>query len=401
MDVSTNNPQKPNLLLYFSFFSNSFGGGEYLPLLFMKELQPRYNITLALDWIENDLSPVLKAYDIDLDTADIKCVKIKPKSAWACRIDSVIPIFSVPKLRKLAQKADLCISCANMIDFGKPAHHFIYILNRFGDNAFIDFFQHAKPLTGFPLFKRRLRTWLAETILRPFFGVRSARKLLADPQQKYYPTSEYVSKVMHAFYGDFYSELFYPPTIFECDGQNNPVRDPLKIVYIGRITPQKKILEIIDMVDKARKTTGKDLHLSLAGGFFEPDYAEQVKAKAAELPWLELVGEIYREEKRQFLLSGTYALHACKEEAFGISIVEYLKAGLVPIVPMEGGACEIVNEPTLTYDQDEEAAQILTKLVNSPELTAQMARHCQERADFFSAQAYLERQTALLNKIAP
>ena len=88
-----------------------------------------------------------------------------------------------------------------------------------------------------------------------------------------------------------------------------------------------------------------------------------------------------------------------REEAFGISITEYLKAGLIPIVPDEGGACEVIDNRELVFHTSEEAADILVKLLNDAEFRERQRRRCEERAGVFSKAAYLERQHKLLKDI--
>ena len=99
------------------------------------------------------------------------------------------------------------------------------------------------------------------------------------------------------------------------------------------------------------------------------------------------------------MLSATDALHAERDEAFGISVTEYLKAGLIPIVPDEGGTPEIVDSPALTYRTNEDAAQILAHLLSDAGFRENRRRHCVERAKLFSREAYLERQGKLLAEI--
>ena len=39
-----------NILVYFTAFSSTLGGSEYLPLLFIAELQKNHNVVLAPNW---------------------------------------------------------------------------------------------------------------------------------------------------------------------------------------------------------------------------------------------------------------------------------------------------------------------------------------------------------------
>ena len=128
-------------------------------------------------------------------------------------------------------------------------------------------------------------------------------------------------------------------------------------------------------------------------------YTKRMQAIAMEKKWVQFLGPLYGEEKDRFLCSGTYALHAERDEAFGISITEYLKAGCIPIVPDEGGPVEIVDSPDLIYHTNDDAAAILTKLYQDESFRSRMQAHCKERAVYFSQKTYLRNQHDLLTQI--
>jgi len=385
-------------LIYFTQFNAALGGSEYLPLTLAADLQEKYDVTLALNW-KSDVARAAETMHIPVDMSRLKVEYVKPKRKFLQRLDAILPFYRTWRLKDLAKDADICISTVNMFDFGKPAHHFVFMLRHFGDNAFIDRISHAKPKTGAALLGRKFRTFLAERILRPLLGVRSTRTILADPRERIYPNSLYVEKVMRDFYGPFTSTIFYPPTI--CDFQEAAVdKDPLLVVYIGQIFPEKRITEIIGIVERARELSGCDIRLDVAGPLSQTPYVKTVKALASEKEWVSLRGGVYGKDKATFLLSATYAIHAERDEAFGISVTEYLKAGLIPIVPDEGGTPEIVDSPALTYHTNEDAAQILAHLIADADFRERERAHSAERGRFFSRDAYAERQRKLLREIA-
>lgn len=384
-------------LIYFTKFDSALGGGEYLPLLMARELQKSHAVTLALDWA-SDVPRAARTLGVDLDTDRLAVVVLKPKARLLRRIDAAFPVFSTRRLQRLARRADICLSAANPADFGKSAHHFVYLLRTIGDTAFRDFLAHAPAKTSLARLRRRARAFLADKILRPLLGVRSTRQILADPRERIYPPSRYVETVMTDFYGPFRSEVFYPPTVFAPEGVA-ATRDPLKVVYIGQIFPEKKVAEIIAIVERARAATGLGLTLALAGPIRETPYAAHIRALVAARPWATLVGGVYGSDKAAFLASGTYALHAERDEAFGISVTEYLKAGAVAIVPDEGGTAEIVDTPDLAYRTDDDAVRILVRLLTDDGFRAAQQRHCAARARRFAFDAYAASQTRLLERI--
>ena len=385
------------VLIYFSEFNRALGGGEVTPLSFIAELQRNCEVTLALNW-QSDVARAAEVLGIPADVSELRIEYVKPAGRFLRKLDAILPFYRTRRLKQLAKDADLCISTVNMFDFGKPAHHFVYLLRQFGDNAFDDHL-HGRPAPrGMALFRRKLRTFLGEMVLRPMLGMRSTRRILADPREHIYPTSHYVERVMKEFYGEFNSTVFYPPTLFEFSGEA-PERDPLKVVVLGHLFPEKRCLEIIRIVERARDLSGLELTLSLGGPLVVSSYVEQIRAMSAERAWLSLAGPLYGEEKRKFLLSGTYAVHGERDEAFGISVTEYLKGGLVPLVPDDGGSRETVDDPELTYRTVEEGARILAHLATDAGFLAAKRGHCAGRAGCFTRQAYLKRQHELLDAI--
>ena len=378
-------------------FHSSIGGGEFLSLLFIAELQKTCEVTLALNW-RSPMEQAVEMAGIPVDLSKLKVVLVKPRNSFLRKLDAILPFYRTRQLKKLARDADVCISTANMIDFGKPAHHFVYLLRLFGDNAFFDYCMHVPPQKGFALLKRKIRTFLAEAILRPLLGVRSTRKILADPREHIYPTSHYVDTVMRDFYGPFNGTVFYPPTAFETRLENVE-RKPLQVNYLGRIFPEKRIDDIIDIVEQARTASGLDITLKIAGHLENTSFTKKLKGIASEKPWISLLGPLYGEAKDRFLLSGTYAIHAERDETFGISITEYMKAGCIPIVPDEGGTVEIVDSPALTYHANGDAARILVGLIRDEAFRKEQLTHCMERARVFSMRAYLEKQRGILDGI--
>ena len=382
------------VLLYYNF-SFSFGGGELLPLSFIAELQGACDLTVALDRADG-LRQSAALYGIGIDTSAFKIEQVMPDGYSIRQHTAALSFRRTRRLKQLARKADICLSLSNITDFGRPAHHFINML-AFGDDKFTSYVKNGKAADEkrIPSLCRSMASGLLRTIL----DLRTKKQIICDPREHVYPNSRFVEKLMTGFYGPFNSTVFYPPTLFAPSDQGVR-RDPLKVVCIGRIVREKRITDIIDIVRRARTLSGLDLTLHIAGRIDQsPTYGETLRKIAAQEGWVVLTGALYGKDKEDFLTSGTYAVHAERDEAFGISVAEYLEAGLVPIVPDEGGACEVVNNPNVTYHTNEEAAQILARLLADGDFRVQQQASCAARAKVFSRDAYLERQRELLRGI--
>lgn len=384
------------VLLYYSF-GFSFGGGDVLPLSFAAALQKTCKLTVALD-VESNFARAAELVGIEIDIGKIKTVQVTPADYDIKRHDARDSLYRFRRLRRLAKDADVCISTGNIMDFGKGAHHFINML-AFGDDDFTAYAE-SRVFGTPPHTEGRAKRMVSDRILRPILGMRSKECIIRDADERIYPNSRFVEGLMRDYYGHFNSEVFLPPTIFEPKSADTAARDPLKVVYIGRIVPEKRVAEIVGIVEKARAATGLDVKLSVAGRLDQtPSYGERLGKMAEERDWLEFVGPKYGEDKDRFLLSGSYAIHAERFEAFGISIAEYLKSGAVAIVPDAGGAREVVDSPELTYRTDDDAAAILSRLLSDSAFDARQRAHCARRAAFFSRAAYMKRQQDLLERI--
>ncbi len=378
------------VLIYYRYFGYTLGGGEYLPLTMIAEFQKTCDVTLALDWTEH-FEDAVRKLGIPVDLSSLELVKVAPKNYHKTSSNVFESWIRSRKLRRLAKKADLCISLANMMDFGKSAHHVLISLD-IGDAGFTDYVAGRCA----PSFATRLARFATNRILRPLLGMRSRRAIITDPRERVYPNSKYVASLLEGYYGKFNCRVFYPPTLF--DGHvDNPVRDPLSVLFIGRIAPFKRIAETIGIVERAREITGRNLTIRLAGRIGSDSYSASMKELAATRRWVEFTGDIYAEDKTRFLFSGTYAIHVPALEAFGISVTEYLKAGLVPIVVNGGGAKEIVDNPALTFDDFEGAARILARLVEDESFRTEQQRLCAERAKAFTREAYLRHQREIIS----
>ena len=378
------------VLLYYHF-SCTKGGGDFLPLSFLQELHTISDVTLAVD-VERGFEESAETFGFHFDRSRFKVVPVMPPGYSMAKHNLWLSRYRCKQLKKLAAGVDVCISTCNIMDFGLPAHHFINVID-IGDEDFMDHVCHRQPSTG-----TKLRRCLQNRILKPLSGMRSKRASIGDLRQHIYPNSEFVNGLLRGYYPPFNGTVFYPPTMFE-PGPVSVPRDPLKIVYLGRITAGKRLPDIIGIVDRVRAATGLDLKLSIAGPLKGPRPEGQLGELVDGKDWIDFPGALYGDAKTRFLFSGTYTIHAMREEAFGISITEYMKAGLIPIVPDEGGACEVADNPELSFHTDDEAAAILTRLLNDSDFRELQRRKCANRAAFFTRDAYLARQHALLQSI--
>ena len=364
-----------------------------LLFLIIKELQERgYDVTVALQ-SGGDVLAGSKDYRVSIDERKLKVVHLSECGRFLGLLNRHLHFLWQWRLRRLGPKYDICISCANPVDFGRPGIHFIYMLTL--DEAFKEHFWKENVS-----FIRQARFWCIcarDAIVKAMFGVRSVARIVRDSREVVLPNSDFVRRCIDDYYGSKVHSVFYPPTVFM------PVRVDHEIcndiAYIGRFEPEKRIQSLVSIVGAVRKKSGVNLRLRLAGKCPATDNGHEIEALAQKYDWVKLEGPLYGDKKAEFLASCRFALHGCKVEAFGISITEYLKAGLVPVVPQEGGSSEVVDLDDLVYRNDGEATLILCRLIQDREFYERCVAHCRKRAEIFSVDAYKERQRILLHEL--
>ena len=415
------------VLIYFTGFSRQIGGSEALVFLLLRELQTRYDVTLALQHTWLDPFAAAEMYGLPLDRSRIKVVLLDKASGLLAKMDRHLKFLWMRRLRKMGPKFDICISCANPVDFGRPGIHFVFMLSL--DNAFRAFIWKEHPKGREWLRDRMLR--FRDELARVLAGARTAASIVRDGREVVLPNSCYAKRCIEDYYHCNVHEAFYPPTLFEgkncsivrladcsiggvenCSidevgcgetqqSKNHQIEksNNLTIISLGRIGPEKRPLEMVEIVRNARNRSGLDFKLRLVGHCSNVYLKKRLAELTAENPWLRVDDAIVGEAKAGLLASCRFAIHGCKVEAFGISITEYLKAGLVPVVPREGGSSEVVGLDKLVYETDDGAAEILIRLATDKMFCDECLKHCKERGREFAAEAYMARQKRLMEEL--
>ena len=375
--------------------SGHIGGSEILLFLIIKELQKRgYNVTVTLQ-SGGDVAKGANDYGVDIDLDRLNVVNLSEGGVLLRKVDRHLKFLWRWRLKRLGHKFDICISCANPVDFGRPGIHFIYMLTL--DEMFkAHIWNDCKTV-----WQRVRNSWVfaRDYVVACLAGVRMPARIVCNPDEVVLANSNYAKACIESYYKCQIHDAFYPPTMFEPIPKITAKSNCCNIAYIGRFEPEKRVNELIEIVRCAREKSSIDFRLRLAGKCPDTEYGNRIRNLVAGCSWAKLEGTVSGEKKAAFLVSCKLALHGCKVEAFGISVTEYIKAGLVPVVPREGGSSEVVGLRDLAYGDIDEAANILVRLVKDAGFYSKCAVHCRERGKLFSATAYVERQTQLLNEL--
>lgn len=160
--------------------------------------------------------------------------------------------------------------------------------------------------------------------------------------------------------------------------------DCLMILSTGRVHPVKRIDFIVETIAQALRDPGcPKLTLVHAG---DGPAMDALQASVNELgigDYVKLLG--YRNDVPDLLSAADLAFHAANAEAFSLSIVEYMSAGLPVFITDRPSVCQAIKhgETGIIYPHSDvaAAAAALIRLLRNPDAMKAMGALGKQRAD--------------------
>jgi glycosyltransferase involved in cell wall biosynthesis len=195
-----------------------------------------------------------------------------------------------------------------------------------------------------------------------------------------------------------------PPVQLRAAGAKEPI-----ILAVGRFFPNvsghsKKQLELVEAFRIACEHGLDNWELHLVGGCSnaERGYVETVRQAAVGLP-VRFHVNARGEDLTELFASASIFWHAAgygesldehpdRFEHFGISVVEAMSAGAVPVVYAHGGPAAIVSDARcgLLYETTEELAACTLALVDDPGLLARLGQDARVHAENYAYDRFAE-----------
>lgn len=205
------------------------------------------------------------------------------------------------------------------------------------------------------------------------------------------------------------SKVIYPPV--EIDKPTKVMKKNI-ILSVGRFfgyLREKKhqmLIETFAKMVEQGKIKGWDLYLVGSMGEGDEGYVNELKALATGLPIMILPNVAHEDLKHLYGMSKIY-WHAMgfgetdptKMEHFGITTVEAMAAGVVPVVIKKGGQIEVVeeNKSGLFWETEAELIEQTLELVKSEPKWEKLSSGAQERAQMFSEERFKKEILALID----
>ncbi len=284
--------------------------------------------------------------------------------------------------RRLAPKFDLCVSAYNPIDFGRPSIQLI------GDFSFSEEMRKRLYVQGKERFLHR-KSLVRRLYLKAADFAGAPERPLRGRGDLVLANSHWSAAQLERYFNLPGAPVIYPPVSLPC-GTGAEERDPLGFVCLGRIAPEKEIERIVRILEKVRdRGHPATLHVigHLDGSAYSRRIGEMLRARES---WIVREGFLGMEAKQRVLAGQSFALHACRIEAFGIAVAEMASMGCIPFVPSTGGAGEIVPLPELQFGGDEEAVEKIIRLLKSPSEAEAIRARLPEEVRRFGPEIFME-----------
>ncbi len=204
------------------------------------------------------------------------------------------------------------------------------------------------------------------------------------------------------------SVVVYPPVDIE---NFQPLKKKKQIISVGRFaahTKSKKHEILIETFRKLSKNNKmKDWSLNLVGGILDghENYLEELKkqAKGLEINFhtnlsFEDLKKMYGESVIYWHAAGYGEVNPENMEHFGITTVEAMAAGCIPVVINLGGQKEIVlqNDNGFLWNTPEEMIDYTLQVVNNEKIQRDFAKKSIDRSKIFSKEKFYERIDKLM-----
>lgn len=293
-------------------------------------------------------------------------------------------------LKRLRQQYDLIISTYNEFDVGQLAVQYIHFpsLAEFQLKALGLLEQPTRWYYRYHFFRYcyhklgRLISCYSENAMRKNITLTNSFWTKTVIEKVYGLTARVIYPPVHTS---------FPPVPWE--------KRETGFVCVGRISPEKRIESIINILSQVRKA-GFNIHLHIVGPISDHRYATQVlQLLHKHDEWIEFTGKLTRQEFAKMLATHRYGIHAMKNEHFGIAIAEMLKAGLIVFVPNSGGPVEIVNHESLVYEDERDAIDKIINILRDDRLQTSLKEHLEKQAMLFSEQHFMEEIKKLICEI--
>jgi glycosyltransferase involved in cell wall biosynthesis len=128
---------------------------------------------------------------------------------------------------------------------------------------------------------------------------------------------------------------------------NSDIQQPLRILYLGRLEREQKRVHLFPQILEQLKVSGIPFHWTIAGDGSEKTALERAMKSAAPTQTVSFPGQISYAQVPEIVRMHDVCLITSDYEGFGLSVLEGMEGGLVPVVSdLPAGIPEMVDKTT-------------------------------------------------------
>ena len=229
----------------------------------------------------------------------------------------------------------------------------------------------------------------------------TSKRLLGKPKLVLCNSSWTAEKFKSVYSSGLRVEVLHPPVDVEYFSRVADKSKENLIVTVSRFTPEKNLEKVVDVADKLREF--KFTMIGNRAKYSEP-VIDKIEKRVKELKTgnVELLFNVPRDRLREILGSAKYYLHPPYAEHFGISVVEAMSAGCIPIVYRDGGTWhDVVSKVSdkLGYNNIHEVSHIIREIEGNKELYEKLKERSLEVSCLFTYGEFKEKLLAHLESV--
>lgn len=176
--------------------------------------------------------------------------------------------------------------------------------------------------------------------------------------------------------------------------------DSIVLLYAGRISPEKNIGLLVDLMKILSKDSQHDYRLLIAGAGPQSEWLQEQGKKAAPGK-LKLLGHLDKETLANYYANADVFVHPNPKEPFGIAPLEAMASGVATVAPNAGGILSYATNDNawLVEPEGEQFASAVREIVDDPKLREQKIANALATARENTREASTDRLFATYDKI--
>jgi len=189
-------------------------------------------------------------------------------------------------------------------------------------------------------------------------------------------------------------KVLYPPVVdkkYNIQNRNNNI-----VISIGRFSPDKRQLEQIRIAKKLN-----NYFFYLVGFVNSENYYKKCEdyIKLYNIKNVTLAPNASKDFLSDILMKSNYFIHSLRNEPFGITTVQAINNGLIPVVHNSGGQKEVVTFEELRYKNIQQAVDIFQKLLRlSDSEKDSYVYNLKKNTELFSTTIFLKKFEKILSE---